>query len=210
VLDAVNLLVETHATAGWVLPAVVVLAALDGFLPPVPSESVVVALAAIGVVAHGPNLALLVAAAALGAFLGDHLTYTLGRRGHLDRVAAALGHRALTATRSASTAIADRGAPAILAARYVPVGRVVVNLAAGAAAFPRRRFAVLTGLGGLLWAAYSVAIGAFAGRVIPGGPLTAALVGVAVALTLGVLVDHLLRRWAARPTGASIPSPGAP
>lgn len=209
-LDALNLLVETHATAVWVLPVVVVLAALDGVFPPVPSESVLVALAAIGVSAHGPNLVLLVAAAGIGAVIGDNLTYTLGRRGCLDRVAGAFGHRFLTATRSAAASIADRGAPAILAARYVPVGRVAVNLAGGMAAFPRGRFAVLTGVGGLLWAVYSVAIGAFVGRVIPGGPLAAAAVGVAVALALGVLVDHLLRRGVAPPTGSSIRPAHAP
>lgn len=204
-LDAVNLLVQTHATAAWVLPAVVVLAALDGFLPPVPSESVVVALAAIGVAAHGPNLALLVGAAAAGAFLGDNLTYAIGRRGHLDRLAGAFGHRVLTATRSASTAIAERGAPAILAARYVPVGRVVVNLAAGSAAFPRPRFAVLTGFGALLWAAYSVALGAFAGRLVPGGPLAAAAVGIAAGVALGVLADLLLRRRSGLLAGSPVP-----
>jgi len=171
VVDTVTVLVETHAAAVWVLPAVVVLAALDGSFPPVPSESVVVGLAAITVAAQGPNLVLLAGAAAVGAFLGDNLTYTLGRRRWLDRLAGAFGHRVLTATRSAAAVITDRGAPAILAARYVPVGRVVVNPAAGAASFPRRRFAVLTGFGGLLWAAYSVALGAFAGRVVPGGPL---------------------------------------
>ena len=205
-VDAVNFLVETHATAVWVLPVVVVLAAMDGFFPPVPSESVVVALAAIGVAAQGPNLALLVGAAAVGAFLGDNLTYALGRRGYLDRLATVFGHRVLAATRSASTAIADHGAPAILAARYVPVGRVVVNLAAGEAAFPRRRFAVLTGFGAVVWAAYSVALGAFAGRVVPGGPLAAAALGIALALALGVLADLLLRRQPDTLAGSTAPA----
>ncbi len=208
-LDAVSLLVQTHAAAAWVLPLVVVVAALDGLFPPVPSEAVVVGLAAIAVAARGPNLVLLLAAAGVGAFLGDNLTYAIGRRGGYERIAGALGPRFLDAARSAAGALVHRGAPAILAARYVPVGRVVVNLAAGAAAFPRRRFALLTGLGSLLWAAYSVALGAFAGRVIPGGPLVAAAVGVVAGIALGALVDRALRRrsplttfTATRPAGA--------
>ncbi len=201
--DALNLLVQTHAAAAWVLPLVVVVAALDGLFPPVPSEAVVVGLAAIAVAAHGPNLALLAGAAAVGAFAGDNFTYALGRRGGYERLAGALGPRVLAAARSAAVALAERGAPAIVAARYVPVGRVVVNLAAGAAAFPRRRFVLLTGFGSLLWAAYSVALGAFAGRVVPGGPLVAAVVGVAAGVALGALVDRILRRRSGPPAATS-------
>jgi membrane protein DedA with SNARE-associated domain len=197
-LDTVATLVELHAGAPWVLAAVAILAALDGVLPPVPSESVVVGLAAVTAAAQGPNLVLLGCAAALGAFVGDNLAYALGRRGGHERLARAGGPRLRAARRWATEGLERRGASVILVARYVPVGRVAVNLAAGATAFPRRRFAGLAAVGALTWAAYSVAVGSLAGRWIGSDPLLAAAVGVAVALVLGAVVQQVERRLAPR------------
>ena len=79
-LDTLTALLEAGAAASWVLPAVAVLAAVDALLPPVPSEGVVVALAAVAVAGHGPHPLLLALAAALGAFAGDTLTFVIQYR----------------------------------------------------------------------------------------------------------------------------------
>ena len=58
----------------------VVLPALDAIVPVVPSETAVIALGVATAGSADPRIALLVACAAAGAFLGDNLSYLLGRR----------------------------------------------------------------------------------------------------------------------------------
>src|SRR5919197_2414200 len=74
--DAIVQRVEGALSSPWGLLAVAAVAAVDGFFPVVPSESLVVAA---GVFAAGrdQNLALVIAAAALGAFTGDHVSYAV-------------------------------------------------------------------------------------------------------------------------------------
>ena len=56
-LETLTTFIEAQATTPWVLLLVLLVAAADALVPPVPSESVVVALAAVSVSADGPNLA---------------------------------------------------------------------------------------------------------------------------------------------------------
>ena len=76
-------------------------------------------------------------------------------------------------------------------ARYIPVGRVAVNMTAGATGLPHRRFWPLTVLAGACWAAYSVLIGLLAGNAFRDQPMLGATIGVVLALCLGVLVDRI-------------------
>jgi membrane protein DedA with SNARE-associated domain len=96
----------------------------------------------------------------------------------------------------------------ILVARYVPVGRVAVNLTAGASGYPHRRFLGLTALAALSWSAYSVAVGLLSGHWAEDNAVLGMVAGVAFAVVLGVLVDHLVRRVTAAPPRPA--SGGAP
>ena len=58
----------------------VALPALDAIFPVLPSETAVIALGVATAGSADPRIALLVACAAAGAFLGDNLSYLLGRR----------------------------------------------------------------------------------------------------------------------------------
>ena len=205
-LDALTTLLEAGAAAPWVLGVVLVIAIGDALLPPVPSEGVVVALAAVAVAGDGPHLVLLGLAAAVGAFLGDVLTFVVGRRygpQRLDRVTRPRARRLLERTTST---LDRRGALMVLTARYVPLGRVAVNLTAGATGFPSRRFAGLAALAAATWATWSVAVGALAGRWFDGNPLLASALGIALALGLGLAVDRVARRltgWGRMPAAAA-------
>lgn len=210
-LDTLTALVEAGAAAPWVLPVVLVVTVVDALLPVVPSEGMVVSLAAVAVAGDGPDLLLLAVAAGAGAFLGDTITYLVGRRfgpQHLHRVSRPGPRRALE---RASATLERRGAVVILSARYVPLGRVAVNLTAGATGFPPRRFGGLAALAAGSWAAWSVGVGAAAGRWLEGSPLLGSLAGVGVAVVLGLAVDRVARRLSGWGRDATPPAaPGVP
>jgi membrane protein DedA with SNARE-associated domain len=72
----------TSLQVGSVLSYVIaiVIPALDAVIPVLPSETVIIALGVATAGSADPRIGLLVACAALGAFLGDNLSYLLGRR----------------------------------------------------------------------------------------------------------------------------------
>ena len=192
-MEALNELVVSWAASPFVLVVVLLLVALDGFFPPMPSESVVVAVAAIGVATGSPNPWAVVLAAAIGSFVGDNLAFSLGRRVDLDRFRWTRGPKAARLLDRARGALDRRAASVILTARFVPVGRVAVNVMAGSSGFPRRRFVPLSAVAGAAWAGYSVLVGVFAGAWLRDQPVLGALVAVAVALAGGVIIDLALR-----------------
>jgi membrane-associated protein len=79
------------------------------------------------------------------------------------------------------------------------VGRVAVNMTAGALAFPRRRFVGLTALAAASWAVYSTVIGIGAGAWLQGRPVVAVVVGVIAGTMIGLAVDWVLGRVQRRP-----------
>lgn len=207
-MQAINDFILAAAGQPWVLILVFACCVIDGFFPPIPSESVVVGLAAVAATAHIPNPVLLAATAAAGAFLGDNIAYLIGRGTGTQRWAWMRGHRMQRAFRWAGTELRKRPASLILVARFVPIGRVAVNLTAGATNFPQSRFVGMTVLSALLWAAYSVAIGLFFGQWFEENHLLGVIVAVICAIGLGVLVDLAISKLRGRlPEDAEHPVP---
>lgn len=178
----------------WVYSIVFAFSAVDGFFPPVPSESVVVALAAIGTAAGDPNLWLLALAAGLGAFVGDNIAFRIGRAVGVDRFDHERRPRLARTVAWARHELDRRAAVLILTARYIPVGRVAVNMTAGATGFPYRRFGPLAALGAVSWSGYSVLIGVVAGTWVKEHPLIGAAIAVVIAAAVGYAVDAVLQR----------------
>lgn len=198
------------AMSPWIYLVALVIAAVDGFFPPMPSETIVVAAAAIGAATGTPQPLLLGLAAAVGAFLGDNLTYLLGRRIGTERFGWMRRGRALAAIGWARRSLERRGTSLILIARYIPVGRIAVNLTAGATGYPRRRFVLASALAAVTWAAYSVGIGMLAGVWFEANPLVGAAIGVVLALVIGVVVDRLsAARQARREPAEPVPAEAA-
>ena len=181
-------------------------AVIDGFFPPIPSESLAIALAALSASTGQPNLALIIASAATGAFTGDQIAYTIGKRLNIRRIPFLAGPRWQKTLDRAGRALTRRGAVVILAARYIPVGRVAVNATAGAVGYPRRRFVGVAAIASLTWALYSAAIGTGAGAWFKGHPLRAVVVGLAGGLLIGLVLDWTLRRLARRKNRAGDPA----
>ena len=169
-------------------------ALIDGFFPPIPSESAVIALAALAVATGKPSLVLVILVASAGAFTGDQIAYVIGRRLDVRRMRGLRGPKGQQTLDWAERTLARRGPSFILAARFIPVGRVAVNVTAGAVGYPRRRFAGLTAIAGISWSVYSAAIGIGAGSWFRGHPVWAIVVGVVMGLVVGVGIDWTLGR----------------
>ncbi|WP_313541394.1 DedA family protein [Leifsonia aquatica] len=197
-MDAVNEFIAQAAASPWVYLVVFAVVLVDAFFPPVPSESVVIAAAAAAVAVGTPNLPLVIACAAAGAIAGDNLTYAIGRRVPLERIRLLRGPRTSAALARARSGIHKRTGVLVLSARYVPVGRVAVNLMAGASGVAPRRFLLLSSVAGASWAVYSVTVGVISAQWLGGNALLAMIVGIALGASTGVVIDAVLRRAARR------------
>ncbi|MGC0142867.1 DedA family protein [Pseudactinotalea sp. Z1732] len=204
----IDLILE-GAASPWSLVVLLAFCLIDGIFPPVPSESLVIAMASLNAQGEGQSLWLLIPAAALGAFCGDLLAYLIGTKVDVHSLRLFRGPRGRRTLAWASKAIHQRGGAFILAARYIPVGRVAVNLSAGALGFPLRRFIGFAAVASVMWSLYSVALGVGAGALLYGRPLLGVLVGVVAGVGLGTLIDLGMRRFFPPPVPAPpvLPNP---
>ncbi|TPX01938.1 DedA family protein [Schumannella luteola] len=134
---------------------------------------------------------LLCLVAALGAAIGDNIAYSIGHGVGSTRFRWMRTPRSAATIGRARHALDRRPAPLLLAGRFIPVGRVVINMTAGALRFPRRRFIPLCLVSALSWAVFSAVIGIFAGRWRSGSPLLSALLGTLLALGIGLLIERI-------------------
>jgi membrane-associated protein len=179
-------------TSPVLYPALTALTALDGVLPMIPSEAIVLAA---GVFAHAamPSLLLVVASAGLGAFLGDHLAYgvarsvfgprLIGRSKHLSRAVAA-----------AARQLNRRGGPLIVASRFLPGGRTTMNAACGTTRYPLSRFTPASAVAALAWAAYTAGLGFLGGAAFVANPLLGLAVGLGLSFAMGAAIELIRRR----------------
>lgn len=183
-----SLLTEWVSDSPVTYLVVFALVAADAIVPLAPGESAVVAAAVLA--ADGALLLPAVwAAAAAGAIAGDSAAFLLGR-GAGGRLVERLRRRPGWADRldEASDRLRRRGAVFIPAAQFVPGGRNLVMVAAGALGVPWRRFLPLEILGACLWATFQCALGWFGGRAFEGTG-TALLVSLGIAIAIGIAVD---------------------
>ena len=182
-------------------PALALLVLLEGIGIPTPAVSVVVAAAVLA--GHGSmSLPLVVAVTFAAAVAGDNLGFWLGRRAGRP-VILRWGRRVgLTEPRLARAEdfFARRGRNIVVVARFVDGLRQTNGLIAGAIALPWRQYAVRDAIGGALWTALWVSVGAFAGGNLDRVHAflrryeTPALVVAGVLLASGVLVYVVRRR----------------
>ncbi|WP_439565130.1 DedA family protein [Microcella sp.] len=189
------------ALSPWLLPALFALVVGDAFLVVLPSETVVVALAALAGATGSPPLAPIIAVAAAGAIVGDALCFAIGRRAGTDRWRWQRMRPVRVAIDRARHAVLSRPAALIFTARYVPFARIAVNLTAGASGLSVQRFLPLSAAAGTAWALYNTAVGAFFGALLAEVPVLAVVISVVVAITLGLAIDALVARAIRRREG---------
>ncbi|MFJ7210627.1 DedA family protein [Amycolatopsis sp. NPDC098790] len=173
----------------WLWVLVFAVAGLDALLPFMPSETTVVTVA----VLLGPDpaqLALLAAVAAGGAWAGDCLGYSVGRLAGPRAIArlqrGADGHRRYEWARDQ---VQRNGGLLIIAARYLPGGRVASSLATGSLGYPLRRFVPLDLAGAAIWAVYSVLIGLAGGAAFADEPVKGLLLSFSLGLGLVFAIE---------------------
>lgn len=186
------------AASAWLPLVLFALVVGDAFLVVLPSETLVVAAGALAAATGSPSLAVIIPVAALGAVVGDGCCYAIGRRLGLERWRWQREGRIAAALDRVRSVILSRPAVLIFTARYIPFARIAVNLSAGAARLPLRRFLPLSAAAGTAWALYNTGVGAVFGASLPGQPLLAVLLSVVVAVALGVAVDAITQRLARR------------
>ncbi|MCR6485450.1 VTT domain-containing protein [Amycolatopsis sp. OK19-0408] len=173
----------------WLWVLVFAVSGLDALLPFMPSETTVVTVA----VLLGPDpaqLALLAAVAAGGAWAGDCLGYAVGRSAGPRAVAwlqrGADGPRRYEWARDQ---VRHHGGLLIIAARYLPGGRVASALANGSLGYPLRRFVPLDLAGAAIWAVYSVLIGLAGGAAFADEPVKGLLLSFSLGLGLVFAIE---------------------
>lgn len=209
ITDAIQAFAMATVESPWILLVVLMLCIVDAAFPPVPSESVVIAVATVVAKDHPEALLWLGAIAAVGAFTGDQIVFRIGRRLGDRRPKWLSGRRVSRALDWATHAIDRSGPILIMTGRFVPVGRTAVNLAAGTTGYPVRKFTIAAAFAAVFWSAYSIAIGAVFGHVFGNHPLLALVLGIATAFVIGLLVEVVTSRISGRRRDAKAASAAA-
>jgi membrane protein DedA with SNARE-associated domain len=197
VIDTVFNTLSGAVTSSWVYPLLFVIALLDGILPVLPAESLLITAGMYA--ANGPpNFFLVVALGAAGAFTGDHLAYLIGRSS-----GGRLGHWMPPGTRRgnllewAGRTLAARGGLILVVARYIAGGRNAATMTMGAVGYPLRSFSFFDVIGTLSWAFVSTLIGYAGGVAFESHPVRGLLFSIGLVVTVTALVEgarHLRRR----------------
>ncbi|MDL4776890.1 DedA family protein [Actinomadura xylanilytica] len=194
-MDVVAGLLHTAVTSPWFYLVLFAVAAIDGFFPVVPSESMVIT-AGVYAASGEPDVVAVVVLAALGAFAGDHVSYGVGR-GWGPRLVRRMrpGTRRGRAFGWARRTMAERGGLILVVARYVPGGRTAVTLTMGVVGFRLRSFSLFAAVAAVSWALYGTLLGYVGGVVFEDDPVLGVVVGLglAVSVTVGAEGVRFLR-----------------
>ncbi|MFG3422858.1 DedA family protein [Micromonospora sp. NPDC048063] len=195
-------LLRQLVSSPWVYLLLFGLTAVDAFFPAVPGETAVIT-AAVLATDGSPNLVAVIVAAALGACVGDHISYAIGRGGGAHRLARfPEDSRRRASSEWARRAVHRRGGLILTTARYIPGGRTAVTLTMGAVRYPLRSFLLFDSIAAVCWALYSGLLGYFGGLAFERDPVRGILaaVGMSVAVTLVLESVRWLRHRAHRRT----------
>ncbi|BDR53217.1 hypothetical protein KIM372_11240 [Bombiscardovia nodaiensis] len=192
-MDALNAWLLAAVSSGWGLWALALAAFFDALIIPIPTELVVLATAT-AFRAAGAPAPLAVFLVCAGSFMtGDAATYWLGRVVPLNKIVFFRGAMGKAVVSWAHRAFEYGGGFFTVASRFVPAGRTVINLTAGAARYPLKRYLPLAALAGFLWAVYMWTLGYLAAAWLENNPLAVMAIGFAVGMVVGALCDLTMK-----------------
>lgn len=135
------------------------------------------------------ELWLVILAGAVGAIAGDSALYWIARRfsariqPQLDKAA---GNPRV---RGALDLLGERASILLVAGRYVPGVRFIVNATLGLSHYPYRSFIVWSALGGALWAVYTCVLAYVVATALSGFPLASVVIsGAITTIAIGAVI----------------------
>ena len=202
-LEVVNTFFEwlkESSASPWFYLIIFAVAVFDSVLPIVPSETLVI----IGGVSAGSgslSIALVIACAASGAFIGDNLSYLIGREASdwviKRRTRTERGAKQMT---NIVDQIHERGGMLLITARFIPGGRTVLTLSCGVTRQPRKWFIGWAVVAASVWSLYASLLGFIGGKSFADNHTKAFLIAFAGAFGVTIIVEvfrtisHRLKR----------------
>jgi membrane-associated protein len=205
--DGLSLIDPSNPTRSYVM--VFLLVALDSVVPIFPGETTLNAAATAA--AQGTlELEPVIVMGALGAIVGDSALFWIARRSS-TRVGPQLEKVRANEKIKQALAIMDSSAPLlIVAGRYVPGMRFLVNATMGLSDMPYRRFLPWSVLGGVLWSVYTCLLAYKISTTLADFPLASVVISGLVTTVIIAIVFVVVRRRSARPQPAGPARPGDP
>ena len=177
--------------------------ALDAVFPIFPAETTLNT-ASTAAAAGALELFPVIVLGCLGAIAGDSALFAIAR-GSADRVRPRLDRARANRQVDEALALMSSSAPVlIVAGRYLPGMRFVVNGMMGLSDIPYRRFFPWSVLGGVLWSTYTCVLAYLIGTALAGFPLASIVIsGLVTTVVLAILyLSFRRRRKAVRPEGS--------
>jgi membrane-associated protein len=188
-----NALGTVAAHAGSSYFGIAGLVFLDAVCPVFPGETTLNAGATLA--AQGKlDLLPVIIAGAVGAVVGDSALYWFARL-FSDRLGEQLEKAKQNDTVSSALELMGDSAPVLLVAgRFVPGVRFVVNSTFGIAKLPYRRFLLWSAIGGTLWSVYTCLLAYAIGTALADFPLASVVISGAITTVAVGIVLWKLRR----------------
>lgn len=165
----------------------------DAVCPVLPGETTLNAAATLA--AQGSlHLPLVILAGALGAIAGDSALYWMARLAK-GRFEAQIAKAEQDERVAVALSFLEGSAPVlIVAGRYVPGLRFVINATMGISEYPYRRFLCWSALGGVLWSAYTCWLAYLVATALAGFPLASVVIsGLITTAAVGVVLFYAIR-----------------
>ena len=193
VVDGVMGWLKDFSSSPWFYAIIFVIAILDSVFPVVPSETLVI----VGGVSAGLGelwVPFVIVVAAGGAFIGDNMSYLIGREAS-DWVVRRQTRTEKGAKRMATIVeqIHERGGLLLITARFVPGGRTALTLSCGITRQPRRWFVGWASVAAIIWGAYASLLGFVGGKSFEENHTLAFVIAFTTAFSITALIEVV--RW---------------
>jgi membrane protein DedA with SNARE-associated domain len=184
---------KDFSSSPWFYLIIFAIAVLDSVLPIVPSETLVI----IGGVSAGLGnlwIPLVIVVAATGAFIGDNMSYLIGREAS-DWVTRRQTRTDKGAARMAKIVeqVHERGGLLLITARFIPGGRTALTLSCGVTKQPRRWFIGWAAVAAVIWGNYAALLGFIGGKTFEDNHTLAFIIAFVSAFSITLVIE--LVRW---------------
>ena len=180
---------KESSSSPWFYLIIFAVAVFDSVLPIVPSETLVI----IGGVSAGSgslSIALVILCAGSGAFVGDNLSYFIGREASdwviKRRTRTERGAKQMT---NIVDQIHERGGMLLITARFIPGGRTVLTLSCGVTRQPRKWFIGWAVVAASVWSLYASLLGYIGGKSFADNHTKAFLIAFAGAFGVTIIIE---------------------